>query len=321
MSNDNKALMVIGSDRIDDFFKGTKERAPNRDVRRYPDFGHPDEVRYALAWHPPQGVLATFPNLEVIVSVGAGVDHLFKDPDLPNVPIVRYIDPDLTARMTQYVVLHTLYHVRRMTEHQALQQARKWDYLPEPMPAQVRVGIMGIGVLGQAAAKALLALGYQVNGWSRSPKSVDGVNCFAGQDGLGAFLGATDVLVVLLPFTPATKGILNAELFSQLSNDGRRHHRLPGPVLINAGRGGLQVETDILSALDAGTLYASSLDVFETEPLPDTSPLWGHDRVVVTPHNAAESASESISAYFIRQVERLEAGQPLENVVDPNEGY
>ncbi|MFY0615152.1 MAG: glyoxylate/hydroxypyruvate reductase A [Hyphomicrobiaceae bacterium] len=314
------SLLVIGSDRLDDFYKCTKAMAPGRDVRAYPDAGASEEIKYALAWKAPMGSLAQFENLELIVSVGAGVDHLFTDPELPNVPIVRYVDPDLTARMVQYVVLQTLYHVRRMTEIQAQQRAKEWTFLGEAMPDEVRVGIMGIGVLGQACAKALGGLGYRLNGWSRSPKDVDGVTCFAGDAGLEPFLNQTDVLVVLLPFTPATKGILNRDLFKNLSTEGR-HERLPGPVLINAGRGGLQVEADILSALDDGTLYAASLDVFETEPLPSDSPLWEHERIVVTPHNAAESANESITRYFLRQVERLENGQPLENVVDPQVGY
>ncbi len=314
------SLLVIGSDRLDDFYKCTKAMAPGRDVRAYPDAGASEEIKYALAWKAPMGSLAQFENLELIVSVGAGVDHLFTDPELPNVPIVRYVDPDLTARMVQYVVLQTLYHVRRMTEIQAQQRAKEWTFLGEAMPDEVRVGIMGIGVLGQACAKALGGLGYWLNGWSRSPKDVDGVTCFAGDAGLEPFLNQTDVLVVLLPFTPATKGILNRDLFKKLSTEGR-HERMPGPVLINAGRGGLQVEADILSALDDGTLYAASLDVFETEPLPSDSPLWEHERIVVTPHNAAESANESITRYFLRQVERLENGQPLENVVDPKVGY
>ena len=314
------SLLVIGSDRLDDFFQGTRAIAPDRDVRAYPDVGDPADIKYALAWRAPFGALATFENLELIVSVGAGVDHLFSDPDLPDVPIVRYVDPDLTARMVQYVVLQTLYHVRRMTEFQSQQRARDWKFLPEPMPGEVRVGIMGIGVLGQACAQALGGLGYQLNGWSRSEKQIDGVTCFAGDAGLTPFLNQTDVLVVLLPFTPATRGILNRSLFEQLSTDGR-HHRLPGPVLINAGRGGLQVEADILAALDSGTLYATSLDVFETEPLPSDSPLWAHERVVITPHNAAESANESITRYYLRQIERLEGGLPLENVVDPKVGY
>lgn len=314
------SLLVIGSERLDDFYKGTKAIAPDRDVRAYPDTGNTADIKYALAWRAPFGALAQFENLELIVSVGAGVDHLFTDPDLPDVPIVRYVDPDLTARMVQYVVLQTLYHVRRMTEFQSQQRARQWTFLPEPMPGEVRVGIMGIGVLGQACAKALGTLGYQLNGWSRNQKSVDGVTCFAGDAGLDPFLNQTDVLIVLLPFTPATKGILNRDLFAKLSASGR-HHRLPGPVLINAGRGGLQVETDILAALDAGALYAASLDVFETEPLPSDSPLWAHERIVITPHNAAESANESITRYFLRQIERLEGGLPIENVVDPKVGY
>jgi len=179
---------------------------------------------------------------------------------------------------------------------------------------------MGIGVLGQAAAKALQGLGYQVRGWSRSAKTVEGVECFAGEDGLDAFLAGTDILVVLLPLTPDTRHVIDARLLAKLSTSGR-HHRLPGPVLINAGRGGLQVEDDIRKCLDDGTLYAASLDVFETEPLPADSPLWQQKNLVVTPHNAAESATESIVRYFIRQITRLEAGEPLENVVDPKTGY
>lgn len=314
------SLLIIGSDRAGDFFKGVKLEAPDRDVRLWPDVGNTADIRYALAWQPPVGELAKFEKLDLIVSVGAGVDHLFKDTELPDVPICRYVDPDLTTRMVQYVVLQTLYHVRRMTEHQSQQRARQWAYLPEPMPAEVRVGIMGIGVLGQACAKALGALGYQMNGWSRSEKSVPGVKCFAGNAGLVPFLNQTDVLVVLLPMTPDTKGIINLGLLGKLSTSGR-HHRLPGPVLINAGRGGLQVETDILTALDKGMLYAASLDVFETEPLPESSPLWASEQIVITPHNAAESATESISKYFLRQIGRLEAGEKLENIVDPKMGY
>ncbi len=314
------ALLIIGSDRAGDFHEMACNAAPDRDVRLWPDVGNRDEINYALAWHPPEGELATFPNLHLIVSVGAGVDHLLRDKTLPDVPIVRYVDPDLTTRMVQYVVLHTLFHVRRMSEHLVQQREARWEYLPEPMPSEVRVGIMGVGVLGQAAAKALTALGYKVRGWSRSPKTVEGVHCFAGRDGLDAFLAGTDILVVLLPLTPDTRHVINAALISKLSTSGR-HHRLPGPVLINAGRGGLQVEDDIRQCLSEGTLYAASLDVFETEPLPAESPLWQLENLVITPHNAAESATESIVQYFIRQITRLEAGEPLENVVDSKIGY
>lgn len=315
------ALLVIGSDRAASFHAMARSFAPSRDVRLWPEAGPREDIRYALAWQTPAGVLKSFPNLELIVSVGAGVDHLFRDPDLPaNVPISRYVDPDLTGRMVEYITLHTLLHTRRMLAYQTLQREATWRYLPEPAAHQVRVGIMGLGVLGAASAQVLKALGYQVRGWGRSPKSVDGVTCFAGEAGLDPFLAETDILAVLLPLTADTRGIVNRDLLRRLSRQGR-HERLPGPVLINAGRGGLQVESDILAALDAGELNAASLDVFEVEPLPSDSPLWRHPRVVITPHNAAESTSESIVRYCLRQIERVEQGLTAENIVDRAAGY
>ncbi len=314
------ALLVIGSDRAQEFYDTVRHQAPDREVRMWPDVGNADTIKHALAWHPEPGALRKFPNLETIVSVGAGVDHLFRDPDLPDVPIVRYIDPDLTGRMVEYIVLHTLLHTRRMVEYGVQQSTRTWKFLPEPAARQVRVGIMGLGVLGTAAANALNVLGYQVNGWTRRPRQVDGVTCFAGADQLDAFLGTSDILAALLPYTPATHGMINRALLAKLSQTCR-HPRLPGPVLINAGRGGIQVEADILAALDAGELYAASLDVFETEPLPQASPLWSHPRIIITPHNAAESTPESIVAYFLHQIARIENGEPLDNVVDRTAGY
>ncbi|MEM9356514.1 MAG: glyoxylate/hydroxypyruvate reductase A [Pseudomonadota bacterium] len=314
------ALLIIGSDRAQDFHKTALAKSPERDVRLWPDVGEVGDIRHALAWHPDPGVLKTFPNLETIVSVGAGVDHLFKDPDLPSVPIIRYIDPDLTGRMVEYVTLQTLYHTRRMSEYRAQQTRSNWQYLPEPAAHEVRVGIMGLGVLGAACAQALLALGYQVRGWTRSPRQVEGVTCFAGQTELDPFLAETDILVVLLPFTPDTKGLIDRGLLRKLSATGR-HARMPGPVLINAGRGGVQVGDDILAALDAGELYAASLDVFEVEPLPADSPFWANERVVITPHNAAESTPDSIVTYFLDHVARMENGEAMQNVVDRDAGY
>ena len=174
--------------------------------------------------------------------------------------------------------------------------------------------------LGQDAAAVLRRIGFQLRGWSRSRKDIEGVTCFTGEDEQAAFLAETDILVCLLPLTDATRGILNRELFDGLSKTGR-HQRLPGPILINAGRGGLQVESDILAALESGALYAASLDVFETEPLPKASPLWAHPRVVVTPHNAAESKDESIVRYFLNRVDDLEAGRDLPNTVDRSRQY
>lgn len=313
-------LLIIGSQRSDQFAAAVTTHAPDIDVRIWPDAGRIEDIRYALAWGPPLGALKTVPNLQLIVSVGAGVDHLFKDPDLPRVPIVRYVDPDLTGRMTEYVTLHVLWHQRRMCEFQEQQSRQEWKYLPEPAAHEVRVGIMGLGVMGASAAKALSALGYQLHGWSRTPRQIPGMTCHAGRDQLAGFLAGVDVLVCLLPNTPDTRGILNRDLFRGLSRSGR-HPRLPGPSLINAGRGPLQVEADILASLDAGELQSASLDVFETEPLAKTSPLWRHPRVVITPHNAAESETNAIVRYMLRQVRAHMNGQPVENVVDPARQY
>lgn len=314
------ALLIASNSRADQFAAHARRLAPDLDVRVAPDIGEPEDIRHALAWWPQPGLLAKLPNLEFIVSVGAGVDHLFSDPRLPQVPIVRFVDPDLTGRMVSYIALNALYHHRRMSEVREHQERKVWKYVPEPAAHEVRVGVMGLGVLGAASAEALKALGYQVRGWSRSPKMLPGVTCFAGLEALDAFLADTDILAVLLPLTADTRGMIDRALIGKLSRRGREG-RLPGPVLINAGRGGLQVDADILTALEAGELYAASLDVFEAEPLPHSSPLWGHPRVLVTPHIAAESEPTAIVRYTLRQIAAHRAGRPLENVVDRRRGY
>ena len=241
------ALLIACSSRGEEFAAVARGLAPNLDLRVAPDVGNPADIRYALAWWPQPGLLKSLPNLQLIVSVGAGVDHLFSDPDLPEVPIVRFVDPDLTGRMVEYVALHVLYHHRRMSEFRELQARKVWKYLPEPAAHEVRVGLMGLGVLGSAAADALKVFGYRVRGWSRSRKSLPGVACHAGEGELDAFLAETDILAVLLPLTPDTRGTIDRALIAKLSRRGR-DERLPGPVLINAGRGGLQVDAARMSA-------------------------------------------------------------------------
>jgi glyoxylate/hydroxypyruvate reductase A len=314
------AFLITASTRADLFAKEVRARDPGIDVRIAPALGRLSDIDYALVWNPPHGLLRTLPNLKLIISVGAGVDGILSDPELPDVPLVRYVDADLTGRMVEYVVLNVLFHHRRMSEFRELQEQRRWEYLPEPAAQAVRVGIMGLGVLGTAAAKALGAFGYQLRGWSRARKTIEGVASFAGDAELDAFLATTDILAVLLPLTPATRGIINRRLLRSLSRSGRSAE-LPGPALINAGRGGLQVDVDIVAALDNGDLYAASLDVFETEPLPQASPLWSHPRVVITPHNAAESAPAAIARYALEQMHRHRRGLPLPNLVDPLTGY
>ena len=274
-------------------------------------------VRYALSWRHPPGSLADLPNLAAIFSLGAGVDPMFADPLLPPAPIVRVVDPDLTRRMSEWVVLQVLLHHRQFRRYDRQQRARAWsEDERQPAAGDVRVGLLGLGVLGRDAAAKLRALGFQVAGWSRTPKAVDGVRTYHGRDGLEAMLAHTDIVVCLLPLTPKTRGILNALLFAKLPRDGRI-----GPALVNAGRGGCQVEADILSALDAGVLKGASLDVFETEPLPPASPLWTREDVFVSPHNAAISEPEAVARYIAEQILTFERGGRLANLVERARGY
>ena len=291
---------------------------PQRRVIALGESFDPGEVRYVASWKHPPGSLAGLPNLEVLFSLGAGVDHLMGDPRLPDVPLVRIVDEDLTNRMSEYVVLHCLMYLRQQRLYDRQQRERVWwDDRFQPAAREVRVGIMGLGVLGQDAARKLAVMGFDAAGWSRSPKTVDGLRTFSGEDGLKAFLNRTDILVCLLPLTPDTRGILNRVVFAELARDGR----LGAPVLINAGRGGLQVERDILACLEDGTLGGATLDVFETEPLAADSPLWAHPAVTVTPHNAAMSDPESVGIQVVEQIRRFEAGEPLRNRVDTRIGY
>ena len=295
-----------------------RERLPGRDVI-YPDeaASRRTDVRYAAVWKPARGMLANYPNLEVIFNLGAGVDALLEDTSLPHVPVVRVIDTDLTKRMTEYVVLHCLLVHRQHKRFVAQQAARRWDAPDQWAAGAVRVGVLGLGELGRDSAEVLARIGFQVAGWSRSPKALSGIECYHGDDGLAAFLARTDILVALIPLTPETRGILDRRMFSGLARDGV----LGKPVLINAGRGGLQVEADILAALDDGTLGGATLDVFHAEPLPPDSPFWTHPLVTITPHNAADSSPGAISDYVVAQILDFEGGKPLRNVVDRAKGY
>lgn len=277
----------------------------------------PAAIRYAAVWKPRPGLLAGLPNLKAIFNLGAGVDALLADSTLPDVPLCRTINPDLTARMTEFVVLNALMHLRQVEPYRRLQQQARWEPIDQPSARELRVGIMGMGVLGKDSAEVLMRLGFQVAGWSRSRTEMAGVEAFAGEGELPAFLARTDILVVLLPLTPATRGILNRDLFGKLARDGA----LGAPVIINAGRGGLQVEADILAALDDGTLKAASLDVFETEPLGASSPLWRHPDVVITPHVAADSMPDALVDGVLANITRSESGEPLADRVDRQTGY
>jgi glyoxylate/hydroxypyruvate reductase A len=277
----------------------------------------PAEIHYAAVWKPVPGELSTFPNLKAIFNLGAGVDAVIADRTLPDVPLVRVAVDDLTGRMTEYVVLHVLMHHRQELYLRDSQREKRWAPRFQWPASAITVGIMGLGTLGTDAAAVLRRIGFQVLGWSRTLRQIDGVDCFHGSTQLGPFLARTDILVCLLPLTPDTKGVLSRDVFLRLN----RKSPLGPPVLINAGRGGLQNEADILACLDDGTLGAVSLDVYAQEPLPSESPFWTHPNVVLTPHNAADTDPDAISGYVADQIARFEQGGRLANVVDRRRGY
>jgi glyoxylate/hydroxypyruvate reductase len=276
------------------------------------------EVHYVAAWKPPHGALAGLPNLAAIFSLGAGVDHLLNDPRLPDVPIARVVDADLTQRMSEYIMLHCLMHLRqqRLYDHQQREKIWQPDY-SQAAARDIRIGIMGMGVMGQDAALKLNQLGFNVAGWSRTPKNFDNIQSFSGSEQLDVFLARTDILICLLPLTDATRGMINRPLLQKLARNGR----LSGPILINAARGGVHVEADIISCLQDGTLKAATLDVFEVEPLPSDSPLWTMANVTLTPHNAAMSDPDFVAAQIVQNILRLEAGEDLLHQVDRGVGY
>lgn len=292
--------------------------APERDIRLWPDqVGEAADIAYACLWKPPHGLLTEFPSLKAVFSLGAGVDALMADPTLPDVPVVRIVDPDLTMRMTEFVVLQVLMIHRRQRMYDAQQAQRLWlDHDQWPASA-VSVGVMGLGVLGSDAVQVLRRIGFNVAGWSRTAHTIPGIETFHGAEGLEAFLRRSEILVCLLPHTPATEGILSLPLFRLLRRDGV----LGGAYVINAGRGKLQIDTDVVAALDEGSLAGAVLDVFPVEPLPAASPLWVHPKIAITPHNAAASDARALAANVVRQILRFERGEPFEHEVDRRVGY
>ncbi len=285
---------------------------PDLDVRIWPQVGDPTEIDLALVWRPPTGELARYPNLRAILSLGAGIDGLLAQPGLPDVPIARMVDSSLTRTMTEYVLLAVLRHHRQFDHYEREQRATRWSYAFPPQAADRRIGILGLGVLGGAAAQSLSSHGFPVASWSRTRKELAGIQSFAGKGGLPAFLARTDILICLLPLTRETAGILNAQTFAGLPR---------GAYLINAARGAHLVEPDLIAALDSGQLAGATLDVFSEEPLPPGNPLWGHPKVLITPHVASYSLPSTGAADVVENIRRARAGQPLLHQVDRARGY
>ncbi len=286
---------------------------PELEVRIWPEVANPEDIEYALVWGAIGDALQPLPNLRVLFSLGAGVDHLLEQEGLPrDLPMVRMLDGALTQGMSEYLLYHVLRYHRRMPQYEEQQRARRWRPLPQLESRDCRIGIMGLGVLGTDAAKKFHALGFAVSGWSRRGKSLSGVQSFRGRAQLESFLNNTQILVCLLPLTTETAGIINRRTLSALPR---------GAYVINAARGSHVVEDHVLEALDSGQLAGATLDVFENEPLPPSHPFWSHPLVTVTPHVASLTNPDTAALHVVENIRRHRCGQPLTGVVDLEKGY
>lgn len=306
-------LFSSAEDDADRWSGALHKHAPELEIRVSPELGDPAEIEAALVWKPPAGELRRLPNLRLVISLAAGVDPLLGDPGLsPEIPIVRMGEAGMTATMNLFVAHAVLRHHRGIVNFEQAQRARRWEYV-FPRPArESRVGVMGLGVLGGAAARFVAALGFPVAGWSRSAKTISGVECFHGAHGLAPFLARSDILVVLLPLTRETRAFVGREVFDRLPR---------GAKFISCGRGGTVVEADLLEALGSGQIAEATLDVFAAEPLPPDHPFWGMEQVLVTPHCASAALPEVAAREVVENLRRLRSGEPLLHRVDRRRGY
>jgi glyoxylate/hydroxypyruvate reductase A len=284
------------------------------DIRLHPDAGDPADIEAVVMWTAHDlADLRRYPNLRLCISMGAGVDHLLRPPGPPpGVPVARLKDVLLTSAMAEWVLLNLLRFHRQDLEYRAQQAGGVWRELPAPVTAARRVGVLGLGELGAAAASRSAALGFPVMGWSRTPRALPGIEGFHGADGLAAMAARSDVLVCLLPLTPQTRGIIDAGLLARLPR---------GAFVINGARGAHVVDEALLAALESGQVAGAALDVFEPEPLPPGHPYWTHPRVVMTPHAASATIPESVAPQIVENLRRLRSGAALVHLVDSRLGY
>ncbi len=307
-------LFAAKFDHPEDWLSALKTELPGMEIRLWPKIGDRTEIDYALTWKPEPGLLASLPNLKAILSLGAGVDGILADPSVPrHVPLVRLVDHGLTEGMVEFVVWRVLEWHRQAEIYRSQQRKSLWQPRRQALARERKIGVMGLGELGRAAAHALAALNFDVAGWSRSAKSIDGITCFqGGGQGLDHFLARSEVLICLLPLTPDTAGILGGRTFARLPR---------GAYLINAARGGHLVEPDLLAALGSGQISGAALDVFAREPLPGDHPFWRDPRISITPHVASDTHARTAAKSIAASIRRAEAGEALDYVVDLETGY
>lgn len=283
---------------------------PGEDIYIWPDVPKPDEVNVALVWKHEFGSLVPYKGLRGICSFGAGVDSILADPLLPKVPVARIVDPDLASNMSQFVVTQIQHHKLRMDRFERQQKQSLW--LPKSPKRTNRVGILGLGQLGEATARLLVQFGFKVMGWSRTHKSLDCVQSFSGKNGFDEMIPQCDYLVCLLPLTNETDSILDRRVFEALPNHA---------VVINVARGEHLVDEDLLWALDNEQLDFAYLDVFRREPLEPTHPFWAHSKVRLTPHVSAVTNIETATIQIVENYKRVQSGLAMMNVVDLAKGY
>jgi len=305
------SLLINIPDRpLDKLVAKLTEFIPVEEIKLLPDVKEPAEIDFALVWKHQHGSLMPFKNLKAISSFGAGVDSIIEDPLLPDVPIARIVDADLAMNMGRFVLSQVLSHRLRATQFQQQQERQIWK--PKSPRSGNKVGILGLGQLGIATANTLSLNGFEVLGWSRTQKNIDGVTCLSGEDGFQALLPQIDYLVCLLPLTEQTQGILNKSMFEQLPSHC---------VVINVARGLHLVEADLIWALDSGELDFAFLDVFQTEPLPEAHDFWTHPKIQITPHVSAVTNVDTAVKQVVENYQRCKEGLPLLNMIDSSKGY
>jgi len=306
-------LFASPEDPVDLWAPALRESLPEVELRIHPDVGDPAEIDYALVYKPPHGLLASLPNLKLIHSIAAGCDHILADPTLPpGLPIVRMVDDYLRAMMSEYAVYAVLHFHRDFPDYRDEQLRHTWNRRWPAYTPETDVGILGIGAIGLDVACKLQALGFRVHGWSRSAQQIDGLDTYAGEDGLRALLGHCRFVICVLPLTDETRGIINASTLAAMPQ---------GCYLVNIARGGHVVDADLLAALDAGHIAGAFLDVFNTEPLPADHPFWSHPKVWTTPHVAGELVPRSCAKTVARNIRTHMAGGMPADVLDLARGY
>ena len=306
-------LIKAGREPVENWIEAIHAVLPDMECRPWPDVGNRDDIEVVVANELPEGEFARFPNLKLVAGTRVGVEGLLKDKSLPtHIPILRNTDRERAATMTAWVLYHVIRHHRRFEDYQTNQGLKKWAHLKYLPPAKTRIGIMGMGTLGTTVAQALNGLMYQVAGWSRSRKDIPDVESFAGLEELEAFLGRTDILITILPKTPALLDLMNATRFAQLPK---------GAYVINCGRGDLIDENALLAALDSGHLSGAALDVFKVEPLPEDNPIWTHPKITLTPHYSCNGRAVFGAEGIIDAILKLRKGETLTGLVDRSLGY